>query len=424
MNTSQTFSNMINEYLPNALMWTELKDKGWVWKNVESDDNWKGGTLIEPFVGAEASSISLGSLTASDDVSEYETVRGEITIQPECWGTLKFNHKDIMKNGKVSEQSLLKMLPNMVDKFIENMKFKLALQHLNGPSFAKATGNGDVLGTGIIVVDRPERFTIGEKVYLEDDNTPAVTDSTGRYYVKAVNINTKAVTLAATRGGGASSLSAYTSAQNAKFYYDGGQTAANRFTSLKSSLLSAANGGSSSLYGVSKVAYPFTQGINVDGSSANAANLLDLIFDGIYTTEIYGKGSVQKVLCSYRIQNLVKKLLESQKGSYHINQTSDKVQSYGWRSISILGGDREVELVALREMDNDYMVLLDPSAVKIYTDGGFQKRENPDDGRSFYEVRATTGFYYLVDVAYMGDLVLEKPSTCGIIHSLPDISSL
>lgn len=420
MGTNQSFSSMINQYLPNALMWTELKDKGWIWKNVESDDTWKGGTLIEPFVGAEASSISLGSLTESTDVSEYQPVRGELSSQPECWGTLKFNHKDIMKNNKVSEQSLLKILPNMVDKFVENMKFMLAMQHLNGPVFARGTSNGDTSGTGTIKVDRPERFKLGQKVYLEDGDTSA-----SAFYVIGININTKIITLSTSRSGGASTLASYSLAQSPKFYYDGGQTAGNRFTSLKLSLLSAANGGSSTLYGVTKTAYPFTQAINIDGSGFNASNILDGLFDAIYTTEIYGQGAVKKVLCSYRHQNVIKKLLETQKGGYHIDQTGDKVESYGWRSMTILGGDRSVELVALREMDNDYMVLLDPSAVKIYTDGGFQKRENPDDGRSFYEVRATTGFYYLVDVAYMGDLVLERPQNCGIIFNIPDtLSSL
>lgn len=385
--------------------------RDWILQNVDQDNSWAGGTLIVPFKGAQASSVSFGALTDSSDVAEDANIRGEVSTQPEVWGTLKFNHRDLMEHGKLSEQNLLKMLPDMVDDFMAYLKQCVSLSFLNGSSFAKVT-DGTNAASGIVIVDRPERFEIGQKVSLDDDN-----DTATSYYVTAINMNTAAITLSATRGGAAADVSTYTVAQNAKFYFIGAQSAG--FTSLKSSLLSAANGGASTLYGQSKLAYPYLQSINISGASITASNILDTIFDAYTTIKNRGKGNPNKVVVSYKHLGSIMKLLEVGKGAYHIDQKGTKVNVYGWTEIEITGVKGSLTVVGIQEMDSDWIGFLDLRALKIYSNGFFRKRMSPD-GVEYFEERATTGYSYLVDTCFFGDLVLQRPSYCGVLASVAD----
>lgn len=290
MGTTRSFSTMLNQYLPNELLKEEIVKRDWILSNAEQDNSWLGGDLVVPFKGAQASSVAFGSLTDTTDVAEDAFVRGSITTQPEVWGTMKFNHRDIMEHGKVSEQNLLKLLPDTVDDFMSYMKQCVSLSFLNGSSYANVTDATNA-ATGILIVDHPERFEIGQKSSLDDDDSSPTT-----VYTTAINMNTASITVSLTRGGAAANVSAYSVAQNAKFYFDGSQS--NGLTSLKSSLLSAANNGSSTLYGQTKTAYPYLQAINVDGSSISAVNILDTIFDAFTTIKNRGKGMPNKVLMS------------------------------------------------------------------------------------------------------------------------------
>lgn len=409
MATTRSFSAMLNQYLPNDLLKEELVKRDWILNNVEMDNSWLGGDLIVPFKGAAATSVAFGSLTDTTDVAEDVFVRGSITTQPEVWGTMKFNHRDIMEHGKISEQNLVKLLPDTVDDFMNQMKQAVSLSFLNGASFARATDATNA-ATGIFIVDRPERFELNQKCSIDDGDSAATS-----VYVIAINMNTAAITFSATRGGAAANLSAYSVAQTTVFYFDGSQ--ASGLTALKSSLLSAANSGSSTLYGQTKTSYPYLQAINVSGASIDATNILDTIFDAFTTIRNRGKGNPNKVLMSYKNLGSVMKLLESGKGSYHIDQKSTKVSVYGWTEISVFGVKGQLDVVGIQEIDDDWIGFLDLRAVKIYSNGAFRKRMSPD-GIEYFEARATTGYSYFVDVCFFGDLVLLRPSYCGILHSI------
>jgi hypothetical protein len=132
MGTTRSFSTMLNEYLPNELLKEELIKRDYVLSVVEKDDNWKGGNLIVPFKGAGASSIASGSLTGSTDIAEDAYVRGSLTSQPEIWGTMIFNQRDLMEHDKISEQNFLKILPDAVEDFMDYMKNVTSVALLNG----------------------------------------------------------------------------------------------------------------------------------------------------------------------------------------------------------------------------------------------------------------------------------------------------
>lgn len=414
MGTTRTFSTMLNEFLPNDLLKEELIKRSWILQNCEKDDSWMGGKLIVPFKAAGASSVKFGSLTASNDIAEGNYQRGSVDDYQEIWGSMLFHERDLMEHGKLSEQNFLKILPDTVDDFMEYMKEVASGTMLNASYFAKATGDGQVGGT--MAVDRIEKFVLDQKCTLDDDDS-----SQGDYYVIAINLNTSTVTLSATRGGSAADISAYTLAQNAKFYYDGvlvTGTVTNKFTSIRDSLLSAANGGSSNLYGKSKVAYPYLQAINIDGSTITASNIVEKIFDGYGTVRQKARGKANKIVMSFKNFGSSMKFIELQKGAFKVMPNSMKATEYGWSEIQIMGVTGELlTFVGVQEMDDDVIAYLDMSSFKFFSNGFFKKRVAPD-GKEYYEIRNTTGYDYIVDISCFGDMIMHKPGVNGILYSI------
>jgi hypothetical protein len=411
---------MLNEYLPNNLLEEEFVKRDYFLNKVEKDNNWKGGKIIVPFRAAGASSIKFGGLTDATNISKDKYIRGSIDEYQEVWGSLKFDHRDLMDHsGKVNEDSFLKMLPKQIDDFIEYMKMCVSINIMAGPHFATATGDGGADGT--ITVDRIDRFQLDQMVTLDDGNSPQAD-----YYVIAIDVNNDDVTLSATRGGAAADISAFTTAQAAKFYHDGilvAGTVTNKFQSVKNALLSAANGGGSTLHGKTKLAYPFLQAVNIDGSAVSATNILDKLFDGWTRVKKVSKGgNAREIVMAQKHFGSVMKLIEAQKGGYKVAPDSRSASIYGWEEIVItsVSGDR-MKLVGVQEMDEDVIFYLDWTAITFRTNGFFKKRTAPD-GKQYHEVRATTGYYYVLDVALFGELEVSAPSKCAVMHSIPAYS--
>lgn len=409
MATTRSFDTMLNEYAPNKLFKEELKKRNWLYNNIEKDDSWLGGSLIVPFLGANASSVAFGSLTDTTDVAEDVAVRGSVTAYKEAWGTLKFNETDLMQHGKMSEQNLMKILPDQITYFMDYFANVISTNMLIGAAFDVLTADGDASGN--ITVGHPERFVIGQKVSLDDDDSSPVTG-----YVKTVAMDTGVINLVTARSGATPvNASTYTVAQNAKVYNDGQQS--NGFLSLKEGLLSSANGGSSTLYGQTKSTYPYLQAINVSGSTVTASNILSKIFDAYVQIRNKGKGKPFKVVMSYKNFGSCVKNLEDTKGAYNVKQGSANAEVYGWDEIQVGGFAGTLSLVAVQEMSDSEIFFLDMNSMKFYSNGGIKKRIGPD-GLSFFTARATTGYSYYVDVCLFGELVLEHPSSCGILHSI------
>ncbi len=414
-NTTQSFSAMLNEYTPNELFREEILQRDYVLNKVEKDNNWKNGSLIVPFEGASASSVKYGSLTSSSDISEYNYQRGTISAYKEVWGSLIFNQADLMQHGKINEQSFLQVLPGQVENFMQVMKEQVS-QGMTGNSYFAACTDMTNAATGLIVVDRPERFVIGMKCTLDDTGNSQVD-----VYVTGVDMNTSTITVSAARGSTAYNASAYTVAQSARFYYDGvlvAGTVTNSLTSLKDSLLSLANGGSTTLYGKTKTTYPYLQAINVDGAAINATNILDKVFDAYTAIRRKARGNASTILMSYKHLGSIMKLIETQKGAFKVSVNSTKASLYGWTEIEMTTVRGTLTVVAIQEMDDDIIEFIDWTALKFYSNGFFQKRKSPD-GKEYFEVRNTTGYQYIVDICLFGDLVLLAPSKCGIIYNIP-----
>lgn len=416
MSTTRTFQDMLNEYLPNELLQEEMIKRDWLLKNVQKDDNWKGGKIIVPFIGAEATSAKFGGLTAENDVAEFEYVRGSIDAYKELWGTLKFQHTDLIQHdGKVKESTFLRILPDQVDMFMNYIKMLVSINLMGGPHFATVLDDTNA-ATGILKIDRIDRVSLNQKVILDDADS-----GEAAYYVIAINVNDQTVTLSATRKGAAADVSAYSVAQGAKLYHDGvfvGGAPTNVFTSLKSALLSAANGGSADLHGKNKLLYPYLQAVNIPGSDITANNILEKLFSAFTKIRILAKaGSFDKCVVSYKHLGNIMKALENQKGAFKVTPTTQKASVYGWTEIDVVGVQGSFTIVGIQEMDDDVIMFLSMNAFTFRSNGMFRKRTAPD-GKQYYEIRTTSGYAYLLDICLFGELEVTMPSACAIVHGI------
>jgi transcriptional/translational regulatory protein YebC/TACO1 len=432
MSTERSFDNMLKEYLPYQLLREEMTKRDYFLSKVEMDQKWKGGELRVPFKGGNASSFAYGELTAEADIVEDRYVKGTLSDYKEIWGSMVFNDHDLSRHGDM-ETSFIKILPDTIEEFVQNMKELVSVNLLNGAHIVTCdvagtdafdVANGDLAGTslaiGKVIVDRPARLSIGQ--YLEFGTLDVAGAALKAGYVKSIDMQNKLIEVVvdkALAGAGVDFTSDPVGAERPlaagdKAFVRGALTANRAFTDLRSQLLSAANGGSATLFGVTKLAYPHTQAFNYDGSGISSANILEKIFDAYNETRTIGKGMPTEVIMSFKHLGNVMKQLETAR-EYTVSDSSANV--YGWTEISVVGVRGQLKLVGVQEMDDDIMHILDWKSLKMHTNELFERRTSPE-GRSFYEIRSTTGYKYIVDTRMYGDLIVNKPSHNGIIFGI------
>lgn len=395
---------MLNQYLPLELLEQELIKRDYLMQKVSHDKSWKSGPLIVPFEVQHGSTIEFGQLADVSDISNYRFARGMINSQPEAWASLQFLHKDLIQHdGKIPESTFLRILPDQVDAMLNYFKMVLST-HLMGSTgaFAKITVSGT--NAGVLGVSRIDRFTLDQKLVLNDDGTAGQKT----VYVIAININAATITVSATRGGSAADVSAYVTAHAAKCFHPGSIAAG--MTSLGSQLLPAANGGTAQLFGQDKLSAPFLQTPAVDATGVTSTGLLGAIFDAYTTRQILGKsGELPEVMVSFKNFGAILKNLELGKGAFNVVQGSRKVSVYGWQEVTIGSVSGAIlKIVAIQEQPDDLIYFLDWSGIKFYSNGLIRRRKSPD-GLEYYETRATSGYSYVIDHFCMGDLVVTAP---------------
>lgn len=415
MATTRLFQDMLNEYLPNKMIAEEYIKRDWLLSNIEIDNGWQGSKIIVPFRGASASTVEYGQMAASTDISSGTFVRGSIDAYVESWASMVINQRDIYDHQGVSaEASFLKLIPNEIEDLMERFKEVVSTNLMTGTHFAKVVVDGTA--GGVLEVDHIERFQIGQKFDLDDDNSSALA-----VYVIAINVNnatgtgTGTITVSASRGGAAADVSAYTAAQNAKCYHPG-VLSNGAFTSLRSVLLSAANGGASTVHGVTKTSYPILQATNILGSSVTATNILDKLFDGYTAVRQKGKGNANTIVMSFKHLGSVLKLIETQKGPFVVTK-QPSASLYGWTEVEITSVRGTLKIVGVFEMDDDVIYYLDMKSMTFRTRGGFKKRQSPD-GKEYFEIRATTGYSYVIDMCLFGELEVSKPGHNAVMYSI------
>lgn len=410
MAIARSFNDMLLDYVPEKLLKNEVVKKDWFLSNVEIVDGWAGGELQVAFKEATASSMAFGELTDESDIGESVLVRGTVSGHKFISSTMKFNQRDLEEHkgsGVISEKTFLKILPDEINDHAQLFRDMVSSNLLNGKKLVKLTAAG-TLG-GDITVDRPEKLQVNQKLVLTDGTTPV------NVYIKTINLSTRVVNVVTARGGStAVDCSAYAAAD----WLEIPGASASGFSSLKEMLLSADNGGASALFGKTKTAYVYLQSYNHDGSGITSSSILSTIFDAYNTHRRFFTGNARKVLLSFKHMATVMKQIEASKGAFNVIPGSRKQDIYGYDMATIQGvGGGLLELVACNDLDDDCIMGLDMSAFKFHTNG-FIKRIKSPDGLEYFVKRATTGYSYILDHQLYGELVLNAPQKCWIIHSI------
>lgn len=404
---------LLNEYCPNSMLWEEVVKKDYFLNKLKKDEKAFGSKIIVPFMSATESSVRFGKLTAEADIAQVKPVRGELEGMVEVYGSLIFNHADLVdQEGRIPESTFFKVFPGAVERMTRNMREIMSMGMMNGASFATATDSTNA-ATGIYIVDHPERFQLGQKCSIDDgDSSPKTV------YVIAVDYNTKAVTFSDARGSTAYNLGAYTTAQTVKFYHDG-VIEQGTYNNLKSILLSAANGGSANLHGKAKVSYgSFLQAMNVSGAAISSTNILEKIFDAWMHCKIYGKCTGDTVLMNLKHMGSVMKIMEDARGAYTVIKSENK-PLFGWWETEIAASKtgQTLKLVGLQEIDTDFMPIVDFNGFTLRSKGGLRKMKQPD-GSEFYTTRTETGYSSVIDLESHAQLECSLPGQQAIIHTI------
>ena len=424
--TNVSFDNLLKEYLPYDLLVEEVIKRDFLLSNVKKDNSWKGGDLKVPFIGNAASSMAFGRLPgfssggtgtgldtidSGTNIVQDNYVVASINAQKELWGSMIFNDRDLSAHGSL-EQSFLKILPDRINAFTAAMRESLSGCLLTGGHIDTIVSSNNADDT--IVVNRPERFSIGQFIEIRATGT---TDETVRCYVKAINMNSGTLSLDSkfTLDDEDHSVDLDNVADGDKIFHENGANNSDAlFSSLASQLMAAE---STKIFGLDKVDYPHLQAYensSVGDVEADSGVALSTIFDAMVQVRRIGKGNPTDVVMSYELYAQCLKELD---GKLQYSSETGKASKYGWSEISVGGPKGSIKLVAVPEMDKDKAFILDWNAIKLHSNGMIERRSAPD-GKQFYEVRAAQGFQYIVDHRFFGELVVSKPSHCGALSGI------
>jgi hypothetical protein len=293
-------------------------------------------------------------------------------------------------------------------------------QQVFGGNYLDTVATAFDAATDVLAVSHPERFYLNQKLIVYDGTTTA----TG--YVKAINKNTGIVSFVTARGGSTAVDLAGLVEANTKVYTDGAQTTF--FSSLRGMLLPASLGGSDTFATLTKVDYPYTQPVLYDATASTSSNwgsatavtrntILNLFFDA----QRHGRQRNAKpkiALCSWKHYHAALMQLESASGAFKNIKPSVNYADYSEMEVGGIAGS--IEIVGIREMDDDWIALVDKQFLDLKTGKKpFQIIQNPD-GNRFYTVRDETGYSYITDVRLAGDFLYRAPHTACVIHSIPN----
>ena len=113
--------------------------------------------------------------------------------------------------------------------------------------------------------------------------------------------------------------------------------------------------------------------------------------------------------------------LEAYKGQYYTEPGEANASVYAWKSITIgnKGGD-VLMLSKVPELADDIIPCINCDSLLHASNGYFKFQEDPESPGKihYYEERASTGYTYIVDIAFMGDLININPESNGIVYGI------
>jgi hypothetical protein len=411
MGATQSYSALLKRFMNEKMLENEYAKKSYIWQTCDKDASWAGGVYEVPILEAGFSSMSFGALTAQADIAEAQVALGTISAHKELWASLLVREADLFRHGSM-EESYLKIMPDRLDAFLSHLQDKVSAHFLNGGGTAYLSANGGATGEATVDLQSVPLFQIGEKVSIDDDNSNEVTG-----YIRTININTGVMIVYDARTGGAVvDLSGYTTAQNAVIRIVG--TGTEKFLSLPEACLPAAvAGGSATLYGKTKADFTTLQSYNESGAGWAAATIVDDLLGFCYNVQKLGRGKQGTALVNYGMfKNIVKGLEDNRRYT-----VENKKVGYGFKSLTLLGPDCDVEIVALRNMPTNKVYVGDLAKAITFAGKDFFKKKLYN-GEEFFMIRETTGPAFITDIALRGDFVV-RPALISVAHTVAAAAS-
>lgn len=406
--SNPNLSDMLREYAPETIIMDKFSKNNWLWDNIEMDKSWKNGVEYQlPWELAEASDFEMGGLVDEDDIGDGIYKKAKLYDQPELWGAMIFEGKDLDRYGDL-KQSFLKVLPNKIEKFTRRMRSLVSCVIFRGGSLASATANGTA--GGVLKVDKPQYFALQQRVEIRSGAVATVIG-----YVSAIDINARTISLVDARGGStAIDLSAYTTADNTQVYIPGSEI--ENFTTLHDYLLPSTLGGSDTIHGVQKSSAPLLQPQIIDGSSITSSTVVDKMIDYYYDMVELGKAEMGELVVPNHVFKAFAKKVEINKRAH----VMDKKAGVGFSSLHVAGPYGDMVVTANNDMKSDVAYFLNKEDFKLAGDKFFSRKRHQNN-EEFFMVRKKSGMRYIVDQCCRFDLVCKKLSASGVIHSIPTL---
>jgi len=432
------FNNMLMEKASGEMLTQDYMKRDWLLNKIEWDKKWiaaADGTynsIIVPIEKAKASNARMGkytSTTGTYKIQNRQTVRGKESQVAHMTGSLIFNERDVQIHGNLNEQNLMTLLPKQLDDMVENMKYQTSQQILTGRIFAKVIDNTNV-ATGILVIDRPERFEIGQLVEIFQgtafttglfrDNNGSNGTLGGALFVTKINVSDKTITLSASWGGAGANLTGVANGDGFQMH-DAYYVQDNSFKNLRNILLPATAGGDATYLGITKAEIPFLQAYHSStlGAAMTNINMLEKLFRFAVEAKTYQRGfrSNTFVMSLSRL-GTVMQIVEAHKGMFNVVPGTNKTSEYGWTEMRIGNSEMlEFGFVGVQEMDDDVIFAIDDASMKFHTDKGIIKHKDMN-GLEFFTTRTDDGYQYYCDYNLWGQLVVYEPFRNGVISGV------
>lgn len=411
-------NGLLRQYGKHTVFVNEFKKLNWFWNQLEKDTTWVPSQPYPVhFETGEMSTFMMGGLPTAAQTKSATYASGLVQAPASLIGTMKLHQKDLKRHAS-TRASFLEFWPKKSKQFVKRMEEKASRLLLSDGSLCSVL-SVVTPAAGKITVDRPGMLTIGEMLHLDDNDSAPVT-----VYVKTIDINTKEVELCSDAALTTPiDVTAYTTAQAAKLYVVQGTV--EKYNSLRSLILPLSLGGSDSIHGVDKKAGgPLLQPMITSAAAANTMEkFVQLMYDFYIAWDGGGRSENVQYLCSYRNFGYIVKYLEST-GRHFTKE--DVSTGYGFKTIKIVGPAGDMKITVLRDCDDDFMPLVDFSALEFAGQDFFNMKHQPN-GDMFYTERVSGnggGYLHLIDVELEGQLVCTKPANLGGIHSIPVITNV
>lgn len=403
----QAYNNMLKRYLDQEMLTNEFASENYIYKKMQKDLTWKGGVYEVPVEDGVAGNIASGQLVDDLDISMGKYSLGTIAKDKELWGALKVLESDMSRHTSSKVSYLEKILPDKVDAMIKRFKEQFNAQVLTTGALATLTANGTV--GGVIVVDRPELFTLNQMVEVFNGSASV------KGFIKSIDMNTGSISLVTTNAGAtALDVSAYTTALKSVVRIFG--TASEALLSMYSAIFPLSMGGLDTLYTLPKAGSPALQATYKNwatggeaGQTVTASNIMDQVLKFWYQLRQQGRAQHEELLVSYPVFRVMAQKLELNRRY----QVTNREPGYGFESVSFIGPEGDVKVTALKRMSNTEIYAVDWSGVKFAGSAMFETVKDPN-GNRFFMQRKTTGYEYTTDVKLAGDMVYQPSKLAGI----------